>query len=184
MAKVPRGRGRGSAFGWFYSKEEAAAVDRIPSLHIDDTLFFYLCFMANPGSVILPSLILSFTPPQSPSTDHDPNSDPSPDQEPATDRLLFDFQKFLEGGALDDVFEAPTGPTGKPTLPDATPDDRRWEVTKLSGGWINITVRVFPRREDEKLGKDPKSVVIKYAPPFVARIGESVPFGTFRQVST
>ena len=163
----------------FIQKRKLRPADRIPSPHVDDNAVFFTCFMANPGSVILPSLILSFTsPPKSPDTDHDTSSDSSPDEGPATDRLLFDFQKFLQGGALDDVFEAPSDPTGTP------PDDRRWEVTKLSGGWINITVRAFPRREDDKLGKDPKSVVIKYAPPFVARIGESVPFGTFRQVST
>ena len=132
---------------------------------------------------MLPSLILSFTPPQSPTTDHGPNSGSNPDQGAASDRLLFDFQKFLQGGALDDVFGVPTDPVEAPT-PASTLDDRGWEVTKLSGGWINITVRAFPRREDDKLGKDPKSVVIKYAPPFVARIGESVPFGTFRQVGT
>lgn len=134
---------------------------------------------------MLPSLILSFTPPpQSPDTDHDPNSGSSPDKGAASDRLLFDFQKFLQEGALDDVFGVPTDPAEAPTPQVPALDDRKWEVTKLSGGWINITVRAFPRRKDDKLGKDPKSVVIKYAPPFVAKIGESVPFGTFRQVGT
>lgn len=59
-----------------------------------------------------------------------------------------------------------------------------WEVTKLNGGSINVTVRVSPRRGDDKHWRNPRSAVIKYAPPFVAAMGEDAPFGTFRQVST
>ena len=118
----------------------------------------------------------------SPSTD----SDSYPDKGPTKDRLLFDFEGFLEGGALDDTFGIPRlDPTPTPT-PTPTPEGGRWEITKLSGGLINITVRVTPRRRgDDGLGRpDPRSVVIKYAPPFVAAMGDGAPFGTFRQAST
>jgi hypothetical protein len=132
--------------------------------------------MTSPGSVLLPSLILSFTP-STPSSDTDTDtsagSNSSPNKGSISDELLFDFKGFLEGGALDDVFEIPMGP-----------GDGRWEVTKLSGGSINITVRVILRGGGDEPARNPKSVVIKYAPPYLAAIGESAPFGTFRQVST
>ena len=142
--------------------------------------------MASPGSLLLPSLILSFTP-STPSSntdiDTDTSSDPPPNEGSTSDPLLFDFKGFLERGALDDVFGIPTGPTRTP-IPNSTSEDGRWEVTKLSGGYINITVRASPRRGDETLASNPRSVVIKYAPPYVAVVGEDAPFGTFRQVST
>ena len=100
-----------------------------------------------------------------------PGPDPFPDEGPNPDQLLFDFEGFLEGGALDDI-------------PDSTPksiptsDGGNWEVTKLRGGYVNVTVRASPRRGGDK----PRSVVIKYAPPFVAAVGEEAPFATFRQV--
>ena len=92
-----------------------------------------------------------------------------------SDRALFDFTGFLAGGALDDVFRTHTPKSGP----------GKWEVTRLSGGLINVTVRVV-RREDRKSCEknSRRSVVIKYAPPFVAGIGEGMPLGTFRQVST
>lgn len=94
-----------------------------------------------------------------------------PDKGPTPDRLLFDFEGFLKGGALDDVFGVP---------PDS--EGGKWEIKKLSGGLVNVTVRVALRRDGAELGRDPRSVVIKYAPPFVAETGEDAPFGTFRQV--
>jgi len=113
------------------------------------------------------------------------SSDPHPDQGSTSDRLLFDFERFLEGGALNDIFgitQLDSSPI--PSIP--TTEGGKWEITKLSGGLINVTVRVIPRgRGDDELRRpDPRSVVIKYAPPFVAAIGEGAPFGTFRQVST
>lgn len=103
-----------------------------------------------------------------------------PDGGLASDRQLFDFGRFLEGGALDDIFGIAPNTTPMPT---PTPEDGKWEVTKLSGGMINVTVRVTPHRRDGELGRNRRSVVIKYAPPFIAAIGEDAPFGTFRQVS-
>jgi len=111
-------------------------------------------------------------------------SDTHPEKEGLTsDGLLFDFRRFLEGGALDDVFGIPQDYPYTPTQ-NSTSGVSGWEVTKLSGGSINVTVRVSPRHGDDKLWRNPRSAVIKYAPPFVAAIGEDAPFGTFRQVST
>ena len=66
-----------------------------------------------------------------------------PDELPASDRLLFDFRGFLEGGALDDVFGVPLGSPA----PIST-SDGRWEVTKLSGGLVqrHCPSRPSPRR--------------------------------------
>jgi hypothetical protein len=100
----------------------------------------------------------------------------------SSDRFLFDAERFLEGGALDDVFGIIPDTASTP-IRELVSDGSKWEVTKLSGGLINITLRVIPRRRDDK-PESPRSVVIKYAPPFMAAIGESAPFGTFRQVST
>ena len=109
--------------------------------------------------------------------------DPHSDKRLTPDRLLFDFNKFLEGGALDDVPEISAGSTYTSTR-NSTSEDVKWEVTKLSGGLINVVVRATPRRGDDKLVRNPRSVVIKYAPPFMDAIGKGVPFGTFRQVGT
>lgn len=111
----------------------------------------------------------------SPSRDSRSGEGPTP-----ASRLLFDFGRFLEGGALNGVFGIPPGPTSMRT-PDHLPEGGKWEVTKLSGGLINVTVRAVCRHG---ACESWRSVVIKYAPPFVAAIGEDVPFGTFRQVST
>ncbi|KAF9779002.1 hypothetical protein BJ322DRAFT_1090915 [Thelephora terrestris] len=98
----------------------------------------------------------------------------------SSDRLLFDFGRFLEGGALDDVFGISRGSKSTRTSDhDHVPDDGKWEVTKLSGGLINVTVRAVRRRGDHKSWR---SAIIKYAPPFVAAVGEDAPCGTFRQV--
>ena len=98
-------------------------------------------------------------------------------------QLLFDFSKFLEGGALNNVFGFPPD-SADTSRPDSVFRRRKLEVTELSGGLINFTVRVTPRHRDDELEGNPRSVVAKYAPPFVAAIGEDAPFGTFRQVST
>jgi len=96
----------------------------------------------------------------------------------SSDRLLFDFWGFLEGGALNEIFGISPGDTPTPT-PGSASGDRGWEVTRLSGGLVNVTVRAHTRRGD---CKSRRSAIIKYAPPFVAVIGEDAPFGTFRQV--
>jgi hypothetical protein len=100
----------------------------------------------------------------------------------SSDQLLFDFGGFLEGGALDDVFGISRGSKSTQTSDhDHVPEGGKWDVTKLSGGLINVTVRAVRRRGDHKSWR---SAIIKYAPPFVAAVGEDAPCGTFRQVST
>ena len=99
-------------------------------------------------------------------------SDSHPDEESTLYQLLFDFKSFLEGGDLDDVFGI---------TPGYTSEGGKWEIAKLSGGFMNVTVRVLPPHGDDK---NPRSVVIKYAPPFMAAMGQDAPFGTFRQVGT
>ena len=89
------------------------------------------------------------------------------------------FDGFLEGGALDDVFGIPTNSVTKP-ISNLERDE--WEVTKLSGGLVNVVVRVTPRCGGGELGRNPRSAIIKHVPPFVAGMGEDAPFGTFRQV--
>ena len=112
-----------------------------------------------------------------------PDPDPFPDEGPNPDQLLFDFEGFLEGGALDDVFGTSLDSTPKPI---STSDGGEWVVTKLRGGLVNIVVRVASLRgdHDDDLEGYPTSVIIKYAPHFVAAMGKDAPFGTFRQVST
>ncbi|KAH7344553.1 kinase-like domain-containing protein [Rhizoctonia solani] len=61
----------------------------------------------------------------------------------------------------------------------------QYSTSPLSGGMINFTVRVHISDETEEhecpFG-DARSVVAKYAPAFVASIGESAPFSQYRQV--
>ena len=115
-------------------------------------------------------------------TDLDPSTDRDSHQagqgSGSSDRLLFDFRGFLEGGALNDIFGISPEDTPMPT-PGSAPGDCEWRVTRLSGGLINVTVRAHALRGG---CKSRSSVIIKYAPDFVAAIGEDAPFGTFRQV--
>ena len=117
-------------------------------------------------------------------TDLDPSTDRDSRQagqgSGSSDRLLFDFRGFLEGGALNDTFGISPEDTPMPT-PGSAPGDCKWGVTRLSGGLVNVTVRAHARCGD---CKSRSSVIIKYAPDFVAAIGEDAPFGTFRQVGT
>ena len=60
-------------------------------------------------------------------------------------------------------------------------------VNRLSGGLINETIRAaknesrtVPSREGRFPDHD--SLILKYAPPYVAALGESVPFSQSRQV--
>jgi len=167
------------------SKAESAPLIDPSSPHVDDNV--------NPESRVRPwhvgAEIASLPAP------HDINVDtstmtgtshglvPLPDEGPNPDQVLFDFEGFLGGGALDEVFGIIPDSTPKPI---STSDGGGWEVTKLSGGLVNVVVRVAPRRGDDGFVRNPRSVIIKYAPPFVAAMGagEGAPFGTFRQVST
>ncbi|KAI0522258.1 kinase-like domain-containing protein [Xylaria bambusicola] len=58
----------------------------------------------------------------------------------------------------------------------------RYSITKLSGGLVNLTVRASKTTASE-IGSFPgsRSLVLKYAPPFVAAIGPEAPFSSERQ---
>ncbi|EFR03082.1 hypothetical protein MGYG_06079 [Nannizzia gypsea CBS 118893] len=66
----------------------------------------------------------------------------------------------------------------------------RWTVERLTGGLVNLTVRATKNRtgSDENEGfnkpgrfKGYQSLILKYAPPFVASVGETAPFDQIRQ---
>ncbi|CAE6522207.1 unnamed protein product [Rhizoctonia solani] len=60
-----------------------------------------------------------------------------------------------------------------------------YSASPLSGGLVNLTVRVNisdAKGDHECPFGDARSVVAKYAPAFIASIGESAPFSQYRQV--
>jgi len=62
----------------------------------------------------------------------------------------------------------------------------KYTIRALSGGRVNLTVRaVKTPRVDIDAGRFPghESIVLKYAPAFIAKDGEGAPFSTYRQVS-
>jgi len=61
-----------------------------------------------------------------------------------------------------------------------------YTIHALSGGRVNLTVRAIKAPcTDIDAGRFPghESIVLKYAPAFIAKDGEAAPFSTFRQVS-
>jgi hypothetical protein len=65
----------------------------------------------------------------------------------------------------------------------------RYSIERLTGGLVNITVRatkedVNPEALHRERFTGRKSVILKYAPPYVAAVGESAPFSQQRQVSS
>ncbi|KAL5640886.1 hypothetical protein ACGC1H_001386 [Rhizoctonia solani] len=61
----------------------------------------------------------------------------------------------------------------------------QYSTSPLSGGLINFTVRVnisAATEEHECPFGDARSVIAKYAPAFIASMGESTPFSQYRQV--
>jgi hypothetical protein len=62
---------------------------------------------------------------------------------------------------------------------------QRYLIEKLSGGYINLTVRATKESSNlehrSRFGHE--SIILKYAPPYIASIGESAPFSQSRQVS-
>jgi hypothetical protein len=77
--------------------------------------------------------------------------------------LVFDFTKFLHD--LDPC--------------------QSYRVEKLTGGHVNLTVRAT-KQNVESVHAGPfaghKSLVLKYAPPYIADVGETAPFSQDRQV--
>ena len=55
-----------------------------------------------------------------------------------------------------------------------------YQLIRLSGGLINETVRAIADAKSDAARY--RSLVLKYAPPFVAAVGPSAPFGQERQV--
>ena len=63
---------------------------------------------------------------------------------------------------------------------------RSYEIRRLTGGLINETVRAVKQPSlgaEEGTFPSHGSLVLKYAPPFVAALGECVPLSQARQVS-
>jgi hypothetical protein len=62
----------------------------------------------------------------------------------------------------------------------------KYTVNLLSGGRVNLTVRAVKTAPYKAgAGRFPghESIVLKYAPPYIAKDGEGAPFSQFRQVS-
>jgi hypothetical protein len=62
----------------------------------------------------------------------------------------------------------------------------KYTICALSGGRVNLTVRAIKApRVDINAGRFPghETIVLKYAPAFIAKDGQGAPFSTFRQVS-
>jgi hypothetical protein len=70
-----------------------------------------------------------------------------------------------------------------------------WSVQSLPGGLVNFTVRAIKSRpasgsrtENKSNGSGPwrfaehDSLILKYAPPYIAALGEGAPFDRLRQV--
>ena len=67
-------------------------------------------------------------------------------------------------------------------LQDVCPD-ARFDITVLSGGLINETVRATALQEDDiDHHEQPQTLILKYAPPYIAALGPTAPFGQQRQV--
>lgn len=76
--------------------------------------------------------------------------------------MLFDFNAFL---AKLDPFSA-------------------YEINKLTGGLINLTVRAVKTNSiDHGAFPGKASLILKFAPPFVAAVGPDAPFSQKRQVN-
>ncbi|GBF66548.1 hypothetical protein TMEN_9268 [Trichophyton mentagrophytes] len=65
-----------------------------------------------------------------------------------------------------------------------------WTIKRLTGGLVNLTVRAtkdkYTGEENEAAGQPSpfegcQSLILKYAPPFVASVGEAAPFDQIRQ---
>lgn len=61
-----------------------------------------------------------------------------------------------------------------------------YTVTQLTGGVVNITVRAIKSPATHaNAGRFPdhRTIILKYAPPYIAGVGETAPFSQIRQVS-
>lgn len=61
-----------------------------------------------------------------------------------------------------------------------------YNIEPLTGGVVNVTVRaakLLSAKADGGRFPEHQTMIMKYAPPFTAGLGESAPFSQFRQVS-
>ena len=74
--------------------------------------------------------------------------------------MLFDFEAFLS--KID--------------------PSQKYEFQSLTGGLVNLTVRATKVSPSGGIFPKHKTLILKYAPPFVVALGESAPFSQDRQV--
>lgn len=58
-----------------------------------------------------------------------------------------------------------------------------YTVKQLTGGVVNVTVRAIKTHANAGRFPDHRTIILKYAPPYIAGIGENAPFSQIRQVS-
>ncbi|KAI9884337.1 MAG: hypothetical protein M1823_003876 [Watsoniomyces obsoletus] len=65
---------------------------------------------------------------------------------------------------------------------------QEYTIQYLTGGIVNVTVRAtkLPSSGNADRGRFPAhdTLILKYAPPYIAGVGETAPFSTFRQSTT
>jgi hypothetical protein len=71
--------------------------------------------------------------------------------------------------------------------------ETNWDIHPLTGGLVNFTIRATLKHDSKQNSISAKSkafnlspyesLIVKYAAPYVASIGNSAPFSQFRQVS-
>lgn len=63
---------------------------------------------------------------------------------------------------------------------------QQYTIQSLTGGIINVTVRAtkLPASNGANRGRfpDQDTLILKYAPPLIAGVGEAAPFSIYRQV--
>lgn len=89
---------------------------------------------------------------------------------------LFDFDAFLKDPPVRQALSDTLGSYLTDSGSECT-GIKDYEVVKLTGGLVNVTVRVITGKGNSK-----RTVILKYAPPFIAASLEKTPFGQFRQV--
>lgn len=60
-----------------------------------------------------------------------------------------------------------------------------YTIKQLTGGLVNVTVRAVKCADSSADGgrfPDHQLIVLKYAPAFIAAVGETAPFSQYRQV--
>jgi hypothetical protein len=58
---------------------------------------------------------------------------------------------------------------------------QKYEFQFLTGGLVNLTVRATKVSPSGGIFPERKTLILKYAPPFIAALGESAPFSQDRQ---